>query len=282
MRRFAKIIVLVAVIAQPARGWAQQRPLVTEDPETVGAGQILFEAGFDYGRDVAFPASGLEGHLLRLGLFGMSFGVSSIAEIQIDGGVFNQLSITDRQDAPLAAFLDVDGDSTRDFEDIVVATKVRVVAEQPRRVALGVRFATRLPNASNESGLGLDTMDFFASLLIGKTIESVRIVGNGGVGILSDPTRADRQNDVLTYGVSVARAIAQGVELVGEINGRFDTREGEAFPGTENRAAMRLGSRYTRGPWRIDGAVIIGMTSRDPSFGFTGGATYVFNAFRVP
>jgi hypothetical protein len=139
-----------------------------------------------------------------------------------------------------------------------------------------------LPNASNESGLGLDTTDFFASLLVGKTVQSVRVVGNAGLGILADPTRADRQNDVLTYGASVARAIATGVELVGEINGRFDMREGEPFPGTENRAAMRLGSRYTQGPFRLDGAIIVGMTPRDPSFGFTAGATYVFSAFQIP
>jgi hypothetical protein len=117
---------------------------------------------------------------------------------------------------------------------------------------------------------------------VGKTLESVRIVGNGGIAILANPARGDQQNDALTYGLSVARAIAQSVELVGEINGRYDTREGDPFPGTENKSAMRLGARYTRGPLRVDGAVIVGITPRDPSFGFTGGLTYVFNAFRVP
>jgi hypothetical protein len=45
---------------------------------------------------------------------------------------------------------------------------------------------------------------------------------------------------------------------------------------------MRLGGRYTRGPVRVDGAVLLGMTSRDPSFGFTTGFTWVLNAFQVP
>ena len=40
---------------------AQQRPLITEDPETIGAGRVLVEAGVDYARDAEFPASGLEG-----------------------------------------------------------------------------------------------------------------------------------------------------------------------------------------------------------------------------
>ncbi len=40
---------------------AQQRPLVTEDPETIGAGNILIEGGFDAQREVVYPASGLTG-----------------------------------------------------------------------------------------------------------------------------------------------------------------------------------------------------------------------------
>ena len=39
--------------------FAQQRPLVTEDPETVGTGLILVEAGFDHQQRVYFPVSGL-------------------------------------------------------------------------------------------------------------------------------------------------------------------------------------------------------------------------------
>ena len=108
-----------------------------------------------------------------------------------------------------------------------------------------MRFATKLPNASNESGLGLDTTDFYASLLVGKTVRSVRIVGNGGVGILGDPTRGDRQNDVVTYGVSFARALTNAAEIVGEVNGRLDTRAGDPPPGTESRGLVRIGARYT-------------------------------------
>jgi hypothetical protein len=174
------------------------------------------------------------------------------------------------------------GDRTTSIEDIVLATKVRVLPEAPGRPAIGLRFATKLPNASNESGLGLDTTDFHATALVGKTIQSIRVVGNIGVGILGDPTRGDRQNDVLLYGVSLARAVAEGVEVVGEFNGRADTSEGEPPPGTESRATMRIGGRYTRGTARIDAALLLGMTSRDPSVGFTAGVTWVFRGFTVP
>ena len=54
---------------------AQQRPLVTEDPEVVGAGMVLLEGGFDYARDVLYPASGLQGNLMRVPTIGLSFGL---------------------------------------------------------------------------------------------------------------------------------------------------------------------------------------------------------------
>jgi hypothetical protein len=259
---------------------AQQRPLVTQDPETIGAGRILVEGGLDYGRDVLFPVSGLKGDLLRAPLLGVMVGISSIAEVQLTGGLHNRLAITDRLPAPLSSMVDVTGDTTSDVEDIVLATKIRVVSETGSRPAVGLRFATQLPNASNESGLGTDTTNFFASMLVGKTVRSLRAVGNIGLGILADPTRGDRQNDVITYGLSLARAMTNEVELVGEINGRANTRT-EAPPGTESRSLLRFGARYTRGAARLDAAALVGLTERDPSIGFAVGFTYIFNAFKV-
>src|SRR5215207_7279634 len=263
---------------------AQQRPLVTEDPEVIGAGLVLLEGGFDYSRDILFPASGLQGNLLRVPTLGVSIGISSIAELQIDGGIYNRLSISHSGvgPAPLADQLDFSGSSTHDVEDIVLATKIRILGETPSRPAFGLRFATKLPNASNESGLGLDTTDFHAQALVGKTVRSIRIVGNVGLGILGDPTRGDNQNDVLLYGVSVARAVREGVEVVGEVNGRANTRGGTAPVGTESRATVRVGGRLTRGTVRLDAAILLGITSRDPGFGFTAGATWVFKGFTLP
>jgi hypothetical protein len=273
--------ILFALLSCASAVSAQQRPLVTEDPETIGAGLVLVEGGFDALHDVYYPASGLQGNLLRIPTLGVSFGISSIAELQIDGGILNRLSVKSRKDAPLSDLLNFSGDSTHDVEDIVLATKIRVAGESPAHPSFGVRFATKLPNASNESGLGLDTTDFFASLLLGKTVQSIRLVGNVGLGILADPVDGNRQNDVLTYGASVARAVRQGLELVGEINGRLNTRDNAPI-GTESRGAMRLGGRFTKGTVRVDTGLIFGMTSRDPSIGLTAGVTWVFKGFTVP
>jgi hypothetical protein len=280
MIRFAALAALLALMPWPAA--AQQRPLVTEDPETIGAGRMLVEAGMDYMRDVEYPTSGLKGHLRRFPLIGLSLGIGEVGEIQMDGGLYNHLTITDRRPAPLSHMLVVPGNTTTSVEDLVVGTKVRLLSERAARPAIAIRSATRLPNASNESGLGLDTMDFYSSLLVAKTVQSVRLVGNIGLGILGDPTRGDRQNDVITYGISFARAVSQRGEVVGEINGRKDTRLGDPPPGTESRSMMRLGTRYTAGAWRVDAALLFGLLAADPGFGVGGGFTYVFNAFSSP
>jgi hypothetical protein len=273
------LLVLLVLVAAPAG--AQQRPLVTEDPETIGSGNILIEAGVDYAEDAEYPASGLTGDLFRWPTVGASFGVGSIVEIQVDWAVYQRLAVSRRVLAPLSHLVDFTGDNTSDVDDMVVATKLRFLSEAAGRPALGVRFATKVPLASNESGLGLDTTDINVSALVGKTIRSTRVVGNAGFALLEDPTGGHSQSNALTYGFSIARAIAQGFEVVGEINGRATWRD-EPPVGTESRSTARFGTRFTRGPVRVDGGLLIGLTSIDPSWGFTGGVTWVFRGFTVP
>jgi hypothetical protein len=279
MTRVVTAGLLACLLSSPAA--AQQRPLLTEDPETIGAGRVLIEGGVEFARKQQYPVSGLQGDLLRLPVLGISIGISSIAEFQIDGGL-NHLTIDQREPAPLSDLVTVTGDRTTDVQDLVVATKIRLLSETYRRPAVGFRFATRLPNASNENGLGLDTTDVFMALLFAKTTESIRVVGNAGVGILADPTEGNRQNDVVTYGVSLARALTDQVEIVGELNGHVSVREGEAFPGSETRGVLNFGARYTTGSFRLDGGMYVGLTSLDPTFGIAGGFTWVFRAFDVP
>lgn len=274
------ILLLGLAAAQPAL--AQQRPLKTEDPETVGSGRALIEAGLDYNRDVFLPVSGLRGNHLTMPAFGLSLGVSSIAEIQIDWGIYQQLSITDRvAGAPLAPILQLDGDSTDDFGDIHIGAKVRLVSETAHRPAIGSWFSTRLPNAGNESGLGKDVQDFSSALTIGKTVQSVRVVANIGVLMIGRPTEAVAQDDLLIYGLSVARAVSANAELVGEFVGRANFAN-IVTPGAEDRGLLRFGARYTKSGVRLDGGILLGLTSYDPSIGFTSGLTWAFNAFKVP
>jgi hypothetical protein len=279
--RFGALLAIVGALVWPtSSAWAQSRPLQTEDPETVGTGMVLLEAGGNYEHGEAYPASGLNGNLWRVGTFGVNFGVSPIAEIQIKGGIEDVLSVTNQVPAPLSSLLTFTGTSTHALPTAIIGAKIRFMAETASRPALAIKFSTRLPNESTASGLGLNTTDFNCDFLMAKTIQSVRVVGDVGFGILGSPTNAVEQNDVLNYGISVARAVKPGVEIVGEWNGRYNPRLVPSV-GTESRSEMRLGSRFTHGPIRFDGALLIGVTDFDPTWGFTFGLTWVFKAFSI-
>ncbi len=256
---------------------AQQRPLVTEDPETIGSGRILLEGGFSLDTDETNSANGVKGDVTRLASFGVSVGISPSAEIQIDGGLVQRIDVAERiPNSPLAASTTLAaGDRASSMEDLVIATKIRLASEGPSRPAFGLRFGTKLPTASPEKGVGFGTTDFFASFLMAKTVQSVRAVGNVGLIVLGNPETPRDPATTLGFGLSVARAVTNAFEMVGEINGRLTPFEKIVPAGLESRSVLRLAGRYTYAMLRLDAGLLIGITKRDPSFGISGGATYV-------
>jgi hypothetical protein len=279
-RSRALLALAILLVVRPAAG--QQRPLDTQDPQPIGSGRVVVESGVTYAHDEFYPLSGLQGNLWQLPVLGFVVGLSPIADFQLTGGPYNRLDITDRRPAPLAGLVAAPGQTTHAVEDIVIGTKIRLAPETAQRPGVGFRFSVRLPNAKHESGMGQDTTDLSTSLLIGKTIASVRVVGNAGFTIMSEPLDAAKQNDVITYGVSVAHALLPKAQIVGEVNGRWSTRHGTAPVGTESRGIVKVGGRYALGSIRLDAAVLFGETSIDPSVGVMAGFTYVFRAFSPP
>ncbi len=86
----------------------------------------------------------------------------------------------------------------------------------------------------------------------------------------------------MIYGLSVAHAISEGLEVVGEVHGHFQWAWDFPAPGAESRATFRGGVRYTHGAGRVDAGLLVGTTSRDPGIGFTVGYTHVLDAFTPP
>ncbi|RPI57080.1 MAG: hypothetical protein EHM55_03135 [Acidobacteria bacterium] len=255
---------------------AQQRPLVTEDPETIGADRILLEGGVSFDKSQTNSANGLKGDITRLASFGVSIGLSPTAEVQVDGGLVQQLDVNQRiPTAPLVNSTSlVPGDTASSFEDFIIATKIRLASEGESRPALGLRFGTKLPTAAEDKGIGLGTTDFFASFLVAKTVQSVRTVGNVGLFVLGNPDEQDAAT-ALGFGVSVARALTNEFEVVGEVNGRLTPFEKIVPPGLESRGVFRLAGRYTYAMLRLDVGVVAGFTDRDPGVGIAAGATYM-------
>ncbi len=221
----AAVFCAFAWLFASSAGLAQQRPLQTQDPEPVGAGEVLIGVGFDGGNDVLFPASGLKGTLTRVPVIGLAFGISPIAEIDLTGGPYQRLGITNRYLAPLAGEVAAPGGSTHSVVDLSIGAKVRLLGETASRPSVAFLFSTSLPNSKHASGLGLNTTNFFTGFAVGKTIAGVRVAGNIGLGILPSPVDGQSQNDVLTYGLSLARRVGRQVEVLGELAGRSSTAQ---------------------------------------------------------
>jgi hypothetical protein len=281
--RRARAVLLCAVVCllAPSAVLAQQRPLQTQDPEPIGAGQVLVGVGFDHGTDVLFPASGLAGSLTRVPVIGLTFGISPVADIEVTGGPYQRLGITNRYFAPLAGEVTATGDSTHSVVDMSIGAKVRLLGEKATRPSVAFLFSTSLPNAKHASGLGLNTTNFFTGFAVGKTLAGVRVAGNIGLGILPSPVDGQSQNDVLTYGLSLAMRVGRQVEVLGELAGRSSTRRGEPPPGTGSRRSVLVGARYLRGAMRLDGGMTFGMTEMDATVGVTAGVSWKFRAWTL-
>ena len=272
-----RILTLCFLCLGGAVAHAQQRPLVTEDPETIGNGNVLLEGGVSFDKSQTNEAYGVKGDVTHIGIFGVSVGIGPTAEVQVDGGVIQRIDVNERLIAgPLGAVtLLLPGDSASSLEDLVVATKVRLAGETESRPAMGLRFGTKLPIAPPEKAVGLGTTDFFAAFLVAKTVRSVRSVGNVGLFVLGNPEDGQDTATALGFGLSVARALTNEFEIVGEAHGRLTPFDEVVPPGLESRGTFRAAGRYTYKLLRIDFGMLLGLTNRDPDFGISAGLTYV-------
>lgn len=228
--------------------------------------------GLEMGAGREYPASGLSGMVLRLPA-ALRLGLGR-AELSVEGG-YEVLSIDDFAPAPLDSMLDVSGDVTHDVIDPEIGMKVRIADESPTFPAWSFRVVTRLPAAGNESGLGLDTTDFWLWLLAGKSIGPARVAANLGAGVLGIPTRGDRQNDVWGYGLSVTAPLGAGWDAGAEVQGSLDPR-GDTPVGTEERGEARVGVRRAAGRFAVDAALIVGLEEPDLDLGFALGLATTF------
>lgn len=275
----------VFLIALSLSAFAQQRPLVTEDVETVKPGAARFEIGFDFLQDKDYPVSGLNGDLTRLGVVSLTFGLASNVEVEAGGVIQNFLSVN-RQFRSSAIPLQLSrADSTRDTGDFYLATKIKLRGESRRAPALGFRFGVEAPTSNQARGIGLNQTNFYAAALVAKSIGRARLIGNLGLGILSSPIDASgnispfTQNDVALFGLAATYQINNRLTLVSEVNGRYSARNSPPL-GTESDGAARLGVRLRAGGLFWDVAGIRGLYPRSESSGVTFGVTYEVGLFR--
>jgi len=143
--------------------------------------------------------------------------------------------------------------------------------------SIGFRFGVQLPNSNQATGIGLNQTNAYGQVLLGKKFghnARVNTFGNVGVAIIGVPTQNFAQNDVLTYGLGGIVRLDEMFSLVGEVNGRANTRPGTGPLGTESQGEARLGMQVRASGLRFDFAGIKGLTKFSPRSGVTVGVTY--------
>lgn len=280
-RPFNSIIRLVSALSclliLSFAGFAQQRPLITEDVDIIPPGTLRIQAGIDFMQNARYPASGLTGDLTRVGVIGVSIGLSPNVEFQIEGVAQNFLSINSRRPGAIPLSLATGANSTNDVGDFTLWTKVKLRQETAHGPSLGFRVGVQLPNSNQSLGLGLNQTNAYGSILVGKKFGRdgrFNTFGNLGIAILTAPTQLFTQNDVFTYGAAGIFRINRRYSLAGEINGRANTRPGNGPLGTESQSEARLGMQIRATGLRFDFAGIKGIGSFSPRSGVTVGVTY--------
>jgi hypothetical protein len=264
---------------------AQQRPLITEDVDIIPPGTLRIEGGLDFMQGAKYPVSGITGDLTRVGVIGVSIGMSPNVEFQIEGVAQNVLSINSRGPSAIGLNLAPGANSTNDTGDFTLWAKFKLRNETSRGPSLGFRFGVSLPNSSQGTGIGLNQTNAYGQILFGKKFGQegrFNAFGNLGVAILTAPTELFSQNDVITYGAAGIFRINKQFSVAGEVNGRANTRPGNGPLGTESQSEARLGMQIRASGLRFDFAGIKGLTDFSPNSGFTVGVTYDTPAVFAP
>jgi len=280
IRTDACCVGLLLAILFATSACAQDRPLRTTDAETVPAGTLRSEIGFDFLQDVGFPLSGLRGDLTSVGVVDLRMGVGKIAEIEVEGAIQNFLDVKS-QGTSFVPNLSLTGiNSTHDTGDFTLATKVRLLKNEGSRPGLAFKFGFVMPNSNQARGIGTNTTNVFALIALEEQIRKLSVFGNLGIEILEAPNALFSQNDVLIYGGAFKYPIHRRVNIVGEVNGLYSSRTiNDALVGTQSTGQARLGLQIMAGGFTWDLAGIRGLNKYDPRSGFTFGLSKDFHLF---
>ncbi|HLK05844.1 MAG TPA: hypothetical protein VKT53_15505 [Candidatus Acidoferrum sp.] len=278
MRKILFAMALASAGCIPA--FAQDRPFKTTDVQTVPAGDVRVEAGFDFLQDVGFPVSGLRGDETSIGVLNVRMGISKIAEVEVEGAIQNFLDVKS-QGASFVPNLKLTGvNSTHDTGDFALSTKIRFRQPSGKKPGFAFRFGFIMPNSNQARGIGINTTNVFALVALEEQLQKLKLMGNLGLEILQAPNALFTQNDVLMYGAGFSYPIHKRVNVVGEVNGLYSDRTiNNALIGTQSTGQARFGLQINAGGFTWDVAGVRGINKYDPRSGFVFGVTRDFHLF---
>ncbi|MBI1796243.1 MAG: hypothetical protein HY076_00900 [Candidatus Eisenbacteria bacterium] len=253
-------LVLTVLAAAPAA--ADEPPFVhyvglqTAALEFPPYGTLVLSLGAEYLPDVNNDLAGVRGELARFPTVGIGLGLSDNALFQITWPAFNRLRVHSQVQPPILG-LDLGGVSTG-WGDVTAATLIQIRPPDGASPGFGIKFAAELPNSNEKLGIGDNSTDVFASILLAdRPVRRLALYGDVGLGILSDRKAVFTQNDVLTFGVLADWQVNDGLHAVGETAGRWSTHR--AGPETGSRAELRGGVEIGRGATRTSVLLVEGV-----------------------
>ncbi len=265
-----KKTVILLFFLIPLRLFPQQHPLPVESASLLEAGHAQFDFTAAYFHDQPYPLSGLTGDLAKFGDIRFAVSLSEYVELQMDGTLLNLLRIRRREPA-FNSFKTISSNPTADIGDFSVWTKFGVLNEYSTGIGFSVRFGIQLPNASNESGLGVDEMNFNSSLLFQKHFAGKWSV-NVGLGILGDPTVTGQQHDVFNYGIEYSLPIGESTYILLQSSGR----RGHEGIGVHHLDNAKIGIKVELGDLTLDAKGVTNFSAEDKAKGLEITASYFF------
>jgi hypothetical protein len=278
-------LVVAIVVAVPSVTFAYSLlPLVTEEAQTVPEDVIEATLGMSYAYNPRYPPFTpphviTSETLMSLPMATFRLGVGGWAEFQASYEMLylHQQAVNDTTNNQYG------GGDARIF------TKLWFMRERELLPALGMRFGTKLPNATRSSGLGTDDTDFAAAGLASKTFGPVTthinlgilLLGNSGPTV-GDSFKAGGQDDLFTYAIGVVSkplgAPAEGatiVRLLGEIAGQTGSHY------HNDLSDIRGGLQLQRGHGTFYVGVSAGLVSASADVGVNAGFTYAFDPINL-
>lgn len=258
----ALALLLCALAAAPAS--AQLRPAEPLDwrifdRET----QLVMSAGSGVLLEQGATIAGSRGTLAELGTYRLLWR-SGRAGIDFGGTAVWRF----REDTILrerAEGVDEARNGTRmDAGPLTVAAIVRLTPEH-WRTDVALRFGTRIPTTSDESGLERDRTDFLATLGARWRYHGFSAMGETGVGINGTRDHEYPQSDVWSFALRLQQQVSHYAVFAG-INGHQDGHSWTPPRGNEDQAEAHGGVRVGR-RWWAQGVYIHGWRGPAPNHG---------------
>jgi hypothetical protein len=264
---------LLAAVSNAHAEWLA--PLTVETATTIPSGEIDFALGASYFRNRRYPPFTPSGFI-------QSQNLTAVPELALRAAVGSMVEVQASYE-----FLDLDEQTTEGSDhtygggDARLFTKIYAVRERVWIPAMGVRFGTKLPNASATKHLGTDEIDFFLQWLASKHIGPCMVHLNLGLALLDNPS-GDGQDDLFTYAVGLVSP-SLALDAAGQWGIRFLTevagQTGSRFNNDGN--AVRAGFQVGHGGLTLYAGASAGLNSAAEKYGVMGGAIYAFEVERL-